>query len=179
VLPRVTFQRSSENLRKRRTHQGASPDHEQRRRADALRALVLSFAEVGRRLGVTNQAAWHMIVIGLPAHTAGVHCSACQAIVSTRHFQRRTVGEVLYRPCLARRPDAPFALRLRSYRLGAGMIRSQLEAAAGLPAGVVKYFDERGVKPHASTWAPLAKALRAPDLERLGREQQEDQTGRH
>jgi hypothetical protein len=40
-----------------------------------------------------------MIVIGLPAHTAGVHCSACQAIVSTRNFQRRTVGEVLCRAC--------------------------------------------------------------------------------
>jgi hypothetical protein len=50
------------------------------------------------------------------------------------------------------------------------MIRSQLETAAGLPAGVVKYFEERGVKPHASTRAKLAKVLRAPDLERFGDE---------
>jgi hypothetical protein len=63
------------------------------------------------------------------------------------------------------RPEAPFALRLWSYRLAAGMIRSQLEAAAGLPAGVVKYFEERGVNPHARTRWRLAKMLGAPDLE--------------
>jgi hypothetical protein len=74
--------------RKRRTHLGALPDHKQRRRADALRAQGLTFAEVGRRLGVSKQAAWHMVVKRLPGHTAGVHCSACQSIVSTRHFQR-------------------------------------------------------------------------------------------
>jgi hypothetical protein len=109
-----------------------------------------------------------MIVIGLPAHTIGVHCSACQAIVSTRHFQRRTVGEVLCRPCLAARPDAPFALRLRSHRLAAGMSRLELQAAAGLVVGRIKNLEERGAKPQARTRARLAKVLRAPHLERFG-----------
>ena len=156
--------------RKRRTHLGALPDHKQRRRADALRALVLSFAEVGRRLGVTKQAAWHMIVIGLAAHTAGVHCSACQAIISTRHIQLRTVGEVLCRPCLVACPDAPFALRLRSHRLAAGLSRSEVQAAAGLAVGCLKNLEDRGAKPQARTRARLAKVLRAPDLERFGDE---------
>jgi hypothetical protein len=57
---------------------------------------------------------------------------ACQAIVSTRHFQRRTVGGVLCRQCLAAHPHAPFALRLRSHRIAAGMSRLELQAAAGL-----------------------------------------------
>jgi hypothetical protein len=122
------------------------------------------------RLGVTKQAAWHMIVIGLPAHTASVHCSACQAIVSTRHFQRRTVSEVLCRACLAARPDAPFALRLRSHRLAAGLSRSEVQAAAGLAVGRLKSLEERGAKPRARTRARLAKVLRAPDLGRFGDE---------
>jgi hypothetical protein len=54
-------------------------------------------------------------------HTEDLRCSACQAVVTTRHFQLRTVGEVLCRRCLAGRPDAPFALRLRSHRLATGM----------------------------------------------------------
>jgi hypothetical protein len=111
-----------------------------------------------------------MVVKGLPGHTAGVRCSACQAVVTTRHFQSRTVGEVLCRQCLATRPDAPFALRLRSHRLAAGMTRLELQAAAGLVAGRVKDFEDRGAKPQAATRAKLAKVLRAPDLERFGDE---------
>jgi hypothetical protein len=94
-----------------------------------------------------------MIVIGLAAHTAGVHCSACQAIISTRHIQLRTVGEVLCRPCLAARPDAPFALRLRSHRLAAGLSRSEVQAAAGLAVGCLKNLEDRGAKPQALTRA--------------------------
>jgi hypothetical protein len=58
------------------------------------------------------------------------------------------------------------------------MSRTELEAAAGLLNGRLKRFEERGVKPWASTRARLAKVLRAPDLERFGEEQQKDQ-GRH
>jgi hypothetical protein len=122
------------------------------------------------RLGVTKQAAWHMIVVGLPAHTADVHCSACQAIVSTRHFQPRTVCEVLCRPCLAALADAPFGLRLRSHRLAAGLSGSEVQAAAGLAVGRLKNLEDRGAKPQARTRAGLAKVLRAPDLERFGDE---------
>jgi hypothetical protein len=98
---------------------------------------------------------------------------------TTRPFQPRTVGEVLSRECLAAPPDAPFALRLRSHRIAAGLTRTQLQAAAGLGLAAVKDFEERGVKPWAAKRARLAKVLRAPDLERFGGEQQEDQTGRH
>jgi transcriptional regulator with XRE-family HTH domain len=75
---------------------------------------------------------------------------------------------VLCRACLAARHEAPFAVRLRSHRLAAGLSRQALQAAAGLVAGRVKDFEERGVKPWATTRARLAKVLRAPDLERFG-----------
>jgi hypothetical protein len=89
---------------------------------------------------------------------------------TTRPFQPRTVGEVLCRECLAARPDAPFALRLRSRRIGAGLTRTQLQAATGLAPGAVKNLEERGAKPWAVARARLAKVLRAPDLERFGDE---------
>jgi hypothetical protein len=43
---------------------------------------------------------------------------------------------------------------------------------AGLAAGRVKGFEERGVKPYPATRARLAKVLRAPDLERFGEERE-------
>src|SRR6516162_1092865 len=102
----------------------AKAAHRRRKRAAALRDQGLSLAAIGRRLGVTKQAAWHL----LPRYpTAGVCCSACQAVVTTRHFQARTLGEVLCLRCLAARPDPPFALRLRSRRIAAGMTRPELE----------------------------------------------------
>jgi hypothetical protein len=145
--------------RKRRPHLGSLPDQEQRSQAAYLRDQGLSFAAIGRRLGISKQAAWHLIVKGSPGHVAGVRCSACQAVVTTRHFQSRTVGEVLCRQCLAAQPHAPFALRLRSHRLAAGMSRPELQHAAALVAGRVKDFEERGAKPHAATRGRLANVL--------------------
>ena len=62
--------------------------------------------------------------------------------MATWHFQPRTVGEVLYRRCLPARPDAPFALRLRSHRFAAGMSRTEVPKAAALVPGRVKAFEE-------------------------------------
>jgi DNA-binding XRE family transcriptional regulator len=101
---------------------------------------------------------------------SGVCCSACQAIVTARHLQARTVGEVLCPRCLAARPDAPFALRLRSRRAAAGLTRLELEQAVGLGTGRVTDFEEGRAKPQRATRARLAKVLRAPDLERFGDE---------
>jgi hypothetical protein len=79
---------------------GTSPRQKQRDRAAAIRAEGLSFAEIGRRLGITKQAAWHLLTRGPAAHTEGVCCTACRAVVTERYFQRRPVGVVLCRHCL-------------------------------------------------------------------------------
>jgi hypothetical protein len=63
-----------------------------------------TFAEIGRRLGISKQAAWHPLGKAPAGHTAGVRCCACQRVVATRHFQLRTVGEVLCPSCLAAHP---------------------------------------------------------------------------
>jgi hypothetical protein len=116
---------------KRHPQPGKSRRQERRDLAAALRVQGLPFTEIGRRLGISKQAAWHMVMKGLPGHTAAVRCSACQTVVSTRPFQLRTVGEVLCPRCLAARPDTPFALRLRSHRIAAGMTRPELQAPRG------------------------------------------------
>jgi hypothetical protein len=51
------------------------------------------------------------------------------------------------------------------------MSRPELQATAGLVAGRMKDFEERGAKPHASTRARLANGLRAADLGRFGDEE--------
>jgi hypothetical protein len=154
---------------KRRPGHRKSRRQQRRERAAALRAQGLPFTEVGRRLGISGQAAHRLI----ERHAAGdrvqpARCSVCRAVLTTRRFQERTLGEVLCRPCLAARPDAPFALRLRSHRLAAGLSRSEVQAAAGLAVGRLKNLEDRGAKPQQRTRPRLAKVLRAPDLERFG-----------
>jgi hypothetical protein len=109
----------------------------QRERAAALRAQGLPFTKIGRRLGISKQAAWRLLT---RYPVLGVHCSACHAVVTTRDFPIRTLGPALCGGCLAARPDTPFSLRLRSHRFAAGMSRSELEAAASLRAGAIKNF---------------------------------------
>jgi transcriptional regulator with XRE-family HTH domain len=152
----------------------SKPPRQQRRdRAAALRGQGLPFSQIGRRLGISKQAAWRMVMRPAGVGTgSGVRCSACRVVVTTRHIQQRTVGDVLCRGCLAARSDAPFALRLRSHRVAAELTRKELTEAAGLGTGRAKDFEQGGAKPQRATRARLAKALRAPDLERFGDEGQ-------
>jgi hypothetical protein len=152
---------------KRNPHATGQSGPRRRERAAALRAYGHTFAEVGRRLGVSRQAAWIMVAKHKASHNAGVRCARCRAVVTTRHLQQRTLGKVLCARCLAARPGVPFALRLQSHRVAAGLTRTGLEAAAGLAPGRVKEFEERGVKPHQSARLRLARVLAAPDLARF------------
>jgi hypothetical protein len=50
------------------------------------------------------------------------------------------------------------------------MLRTELEAAAELPVGRLRHYEDGTVKPQAATRARLAKVVRAPDLEEFGDE---------
>jgi hypothetical protein len=60
----------------RKRGRGRPPDLERRRLAAALRAQGLTFAEVGRRLGITRQAAMHLVQSGT-VPTPGASSVAC------------------------------------------------------------------------------------------------------
>jgi transcriptional regulator with XRE-family HTH domain len=55
-------------------------------------------------------------------------------------------------------------LVLRSLRLAAGMTRTALGRAAGVPEGRITAYEERGHKPHRATRRKLAAALGAPEI---------------
>jgi transcriptional regulator with XRE-family HTH domain len=128
---------------------GRRPDLGRRRRAAALRAQGLSLAQVGRRLGVTKQAAaqllrpppaWSMCPScgkALPADARGGRCPAC----------------------VAADPGVPFPERLRAFRLAAGLTQAQLGARAQLcVASVCNYECGRG-RPRPRLLAALARVL--------------------
>jgi hypothetical protein len=122
---------------KRHPRPRKSRRQERRERAAALRAQGLPFTEIGRRLGITKQAAWHLIMRPRPAGRGfGVRCSACRAVVTARHLQARTVGGVLCPRCLAARPDAGRAKPQRA-------TRARLAEVLGAP-DLGRFGDENG-----------------------------------
>jgi hypothetical protein len=58
-----------------------SQRQERRQRAAALRSQGLPFTEIGRRLGISKQAA-HRLIERHAASGPGVRCSGCQAVVT-------------------------------------------------------------------------------------------------
>jgi hypothetical protein len=59
---------------KQKEHLAGLPDQGRREHAAAIPAQGLSFAAVGRRLGISKQAAWHLLTKGPAGYTEGVRC---------------------------------------------------------------------------------------------------------
>jgi transcriptional regulator with XRE-family HTH domain len=138
---------------------GRPPDVGRRRQAAELRARGLSLAEVGRRLGISKQAA-HQLLRGAGAPGPGpVRCAACGAAVGRPALRTRRTPPALCPACLAKRPGAPFGLRLLAHRLAAGLSRSELEERAGVARKLIARYEGGGVRPRAETLARLAGVL--------------------
>src|SRR5262245_30723877 len=98
------------------------PDHRRRARAARLRAQGLTFAEIGRRMGVTHQAARSLV----NGHRTGRHdgrppvlCRECQTELNPAASMKRDHLTALCPDCAS---DASFAERLMAHRLAAGLV---------------------------------------------------------
>jgi transcriptional regulator with XRE-family HTH domain len=100
-----------------------------------LREQGLSYAEVGRRLGISKQAA----------------ASLCRATAA---------DEPLPPPeGLGLRAGATFGWRLRTCRLLAGLTRGQLARRAGVPRATVEAYEQGDLAPRQSHVGRLARVL--------------------
>jgi DNA-binding XRE family transcriptional regulator len=144
------------------TPRGRKPNpavQKRRERGTRLRPQGLSMAEIGQRIGDARQATWELLSnYGQGRTPSGViTCCHCGKAITTGHDQLRNNGPVPCLECLARRPQTPFGLRLKAFRMAAGLTQEALAEATGiLPANIRKYENNHVVP----RWAKLVKLIR-------------------
>jgi transcriptional regulator with XRE-family HTH domain len=136
---------------------GARLDRERRRRVLQLRARGLTLERIAARLGVSRQTVCnHLRASG--ACKRAVRCALC----------RREVGPPLSQPghtpaycpaCLARHPDAPFAVRLKSCRAAAGLTVGALAGRIRTNDGNLRHYEWGQVQPGVGLLCRLARVL--------------------
>jgi transcriptional regulator with XRE-family HTH domain len=115
--------------------QGRRPDHKRRQRAAQLRAKGLTYTEIVECLGVTKQDVFALLKhSGLWQPPPGVCCRDCgvQIIGSGRGINYKT--QALCLACLAKYPDASFGVRLKAFRLAAGLTLKELTGRTAFTA---------------------------------------------
>jgi transcriptional regulator with XRE-family HTH domain len=124
-----------------------------------LRAAGLMPAEIGRRLGVSRQRVGQILRALDRARSRSLACRACGASAAAAGAAPTDVAGVLCLGCLWRRPDAPFAHRLRSCRAAAGLSREELARRTGLSAALIKGYEAGRRQPQWRHIMPLVREL--------------------
>ena len=141
---------------------GKKPNLRRRRQAAELRARGLTLAEVGRQMHCTRQAV-HQLLDSRPRRSRPrprktVACPGCRAALPLPRFAHAG-PPTLCLPCLARRPRASFAQRLRAHRIAAGLSRAALARKAGLARRAIATLERGEHRPQRGTLRRLAEAL--------------------
>jgi transcriptional regulator with XRE-family HTH domain len=132
------------------------------RRAEVarLRALGLSVPEMARRLGVSAPSVYTMLRRLGRADRLPVACRECGAVIlAALPAGVSKPPSALCLACLRKLPDAPFAERLRSYRLAAGLTRVQVGAKVGVTASMITHYETGRCAPSPEVLARLVTAL--------------------
>jgi transcriptional regulator with XRE-family HTH domain len=123
-----------------------------------LLADGLSYAEIGRRLGITGQAIRHYVTRPLRPPQTGVACRTCGGVAVAAEARVRERGEGLCPACL-RWQGAPFARVLRACRLAAGMNKSELARRSGVSYGSLREYEAGLYHPRRTNLDRLAAVL--------------------
>jgi DNA-binding CsgD family transcriptional regulator len=129
-----------------------------------LRRQGLTLAEIGERFGITRQA----VKVALDRPPAPPRpprrptpppptCRGCGSLFPTRPGGLRV--STLCLPCLARRPDATLAERLRAHRVAAGLTCSRLAQRAGVKTCAVTHYEVGRRVPTDEVLRRLARVL--------------------
>ena len=146
---------------------GRKPDEGRRAEMARLRKGGLSYAEIGRRLGVTRQCVQRTLLSAGKASARPVVCRACGAVV-VRHLPGNQPAPAALCPaCLVRHPAAPFADRLRTFRLARGLTRAELARRAGFRYDAISRYESGAAEPRPPQLARLVHVL-GPRLMRAG-----------
>ena len=131
-----------------------------RRQAVELRARGLSTAEIGERLGITRQGVWRLLSNYGRSETAPgiVACCLCGQSIIRGGDALRNNGPVPCLDCLRERPHIPFAVRLKAFRMAAGLTQAKLARKAKLPPARIRAYERGHAEPK---WRNLVKLMNA------------------
>jgi transcriptional regulator with XRE-family HTH domain len=140
-----------------------------RRKAIELRARGFTTGEIGERLGITRQGAWRLLSNygrSKPA-PAIIVCCLCGNAITAGGAKLKNNGPVPCLDCLRQRPETPFAVRLKVFRLIAGWTQEELAKRVKIRPDTLRRY-ERGQTERS--WRNLVKLMRAlgTDLVTLG-----------
>jgi transcriptional regulator with XRE-family HTH domain len=139
---------------------GRKPNWKGRREAARLRASGFTLKEIGRRLGVTRQAAAGLL---RPApKTPAVACARCGAAIVSAGAAPRDAGAARCLGCLARHRGASFGQRLQAFRLAAGLRKIELARKAGVGHPAIGGYEQDRYRPRPANLIRLARALGVP-----------------
>jgi transcriptional regulator with XRE-family HTH domain len=138
---------------------GRTPDWERRRQVVELRAQGLTMKEIGRRLGVTQQAVSCLLKNTPPRVLPDVCCRVCGVWVADLRVAPRGEENALCLACLGNEPFTPAGQRLKAFRLAAGLTFVELAARAGIAPDKVRRYERGRQKPSSATRVKLANAL--------------------
>jgi transcriptional regulator with XRE-family HTH domain len=133
---------------------GPKADPRRCRRVLALRARGLTFAEIGRRVGVSREGARQLVRAAAGrGRPPSPRCASCAAPLPEGSRGGRCPA------CVAADPAAPFPERLRAYRLAAGLTQRELAARGGVSTSAVSLYERGRGRPGPGSLAALARVL--------------------
>jgi transcriptional regulator with XRE-family HTH domain len=130
-----------------------------------LRRQGLTLAEIGRRFGVSKQAV-KATLDRPPApprppkrpKPPPAACRECGTLIRPTRQGRLRIA-TLCLACLAERPDATRAERLRAHRMAAGLSREQLAARVGVVGSAITHYETGRRRLSPKMLARLAEVL--------------------
>jgi transcriptional regulator with XRE-family HTH domain len=139
--------------------QGRKPDPKRRRRLAALRAQGLSYAAIGRMIGISRQSVQETLRRMEQPHVCSVPCSACGEDIISAGALPRDQATALCLACLKARPHAPFGQRVKALRLAAGLTQAELAGRTGINPCSLRKYESGEAAPRQATLVKLAHAL--------------------
>jgi transcriptional regulator with XRE-family HTH domain len=132
-----------------------------------MRARGYSTAVICERLGVTGEGLRRLLSCG-QGQTALriVACCFCGQLIRGGNWLRNN-GPVPCLDCLRQRPQTPFAIRLKTFRVSAGWTQQTLARRAQLAVATIRAYECGHQEPKWRNLVKLMKAL-GTDLVTLG-----------
>jgi transcriptional regulator with XRE-family HTH domain len=142
------------------TLNGKRKDESRREQMARLRGEGLSLAEIGRRFGITRQGVRKALRPPQPQREPPtLSCIGCGAKIVSAGAIASDADAALCLPCLARRPEAPFAPRLKACRLAAGLTKKALADRAGVTRAAVQKYEDGLSEPRFAQLLRLVRVL--------------------
>ena len=133
-----------------------------------LRARGLTLADIGRRLGVSRQAVHDALALQQRSPALRlVPCAGCGASIASAGALDSDAGQALCLSCVARRPQLAVGLRLKAFRLAAGLTKAELADRVGVSAVTIHRYEVGAREPRWRELMPLVCVL-GPGLVTLG-----------